>query len=106
MPDTSVTPVRPQTSRKLVVTETTAITSGTTARNEANTNASTTSAPIAPSSASANSPSPPPAPVESFRASSPVTWTGAPATVAPSSALDRARAACGFWPNWPGFSRG
>ena len=49
---TSVTVVRPRTRRNVVRIETAAISSGTSARNDANTKISTASAPVAPSSVS------------------------------------------------------
>ena len=60
--------------------ETIAISSGTNASSEANTNASTTSAPSPPSTDSRNTPGPPLPPVWLCSASIPVTRTGAPAT--------------------------
>ena len=66
--------------------ETIAIMIGTIARNEANTKASTSSAPKPPSSASRSTPGPLPPPLCTDSASKPVTCTGAPATVAPFSA--------------------
>ena len=58
--------------------ETIAISSGTNASSEANTNASTTSAPSPPSMDSSRTPGPLLPPVWFWRASSPVTCTGAP----------------------------
>jgi hypothetical protein len=87
--------------------EDTAITIGTTARKEAKTKASTMSAPAPPSSASSRTPGPsPPAPLSSARASKPVRCTGAPATVAPSSAALAAFSAFAFSPNWASGSAG
>ncbi len=83
MPETSVTEVSAQTSRKLVRIEITATSSGTNAISDAKTNASTSSAPSPPRSDSARSPAPPFSPVEAASAFSPVRCTGAPATVAP-----------------------
>ena len=73
----------PSSSTNVVMIDTIAITSGTTARNEAKTNSSTTSAPSPPMTASASTPGPSPPPLSSASASKPVTWTGAPPTVAP-----------------------
>ena len=53
-----MTVVSPQTTRNVVRIETIAIRIGTIARNEANTNASTSSAPKPPSSASSSTPGP------------------------------------------------
>ena len=80
--------------------ETNAMKIGMTARNDANTNVSTASAPSAPSSASSSSPGPSlSAPLSSNSASNPVRCTGWPATVAPFSAALAAFSACGFSPN-------
>ncbi len=75
-----------------------AIMIGTTARNEAKTKASTTSAPTPPSSASRKTPGPSPPPVDCWSASNPVTWTGAPPTVEPATAALTSLAACGLSP--------
>ena len=90
----------PSSSTNVVKIDTTAITSGTTARNEANTNTSTTSAPRPPSTASVSTPGPsllPP--LSCASASKPVTWIGAPPTVKPATARLAFRAATGFSPN-------
>ena len=80
--------------------ETNAMTIGTTARKDANTNASTASAPRAPSIASRRRPGPPESwPLSWRRASKPVRWTGWPATVEPLSAALAAFSAFGFSPN-------
>ena len=80
--------------------EANAMTIGTIARKDANTNTSTASAPRAPSVASSRSPGPPEsAPLSSARASKPVRCTGWPATVAPLSAALAAFSAFGFSPN-------
>ena len=63
MGDTSVTVVRPHTSRNVVRIDATAIIIGTNARNEPNTNASTSSAPTPPSIASSSTPGPLPPPL-------------------------------------------
>ena len=77
-----------------------AIISGTTARNEPYTNASTASAPTPPITALSSSPEPSSsAPASSSSASKPVSRTGSPATVAPSSAAEAASSAAGFSPN-------
>ena len=73
--------------------DTIAITIGTTARNEAKTNSSTTSAPTPPMIASTRTPGPSVPPLSPSSASKPVTWIGAPATVAPASASLASRAA-------------
>ena len=78
--------------------ETTAITSGTTARNDANTKVSTISAPAAPSTASSRTPGPSSPPLSCASASKPVRRTGSPATVSPRSADRVARSASGFSP--------
>src|SRR3954463_6486306 len=54
--ETSVTVVSPQTTRNVVMIETTAIAIGTMARNEPNTKARTSRAPKPPSSASTSTP--------------------------------------------------
>ena len=66
--------------------ETIAISIGTKASSEANTNPSTTSAPRPPSRDSSSTPGPLPPPVWFCNASMPVTWMGAPAIVSPASA--------------------
>ena len=97
--ETAVSWVSPSSSRNVVRIETIAITSGTNARNEANTKASTTSAPSPPSTASTRTPGPsllPP--LSCASASKPVRRTGSPPTVAPRSADCAARSASGFSP--------
>ncbi len=79
--------------------ETIAISSGTNASSEANTNASTTSAPRPPSSDSRNTPGPPDPPVWVCSASTPVTWTGAPAIRSPASTATARLAALVLLPN-------
>ena len=80
--------------------ETIAMKIGTIARNDANTNVSTASAPSPPSTASSSRPGPSlSAPLSSNSASKPVRCTGWPATVVPSSAALAAFSACGFSPN-------
>ena len=80
--------------------ETTAITIGTNASKEANTKVSTASAPTPPITASSSTPGPSlSAPLSSASASNPVRCTGAPATVAPASALRAFFSASGFSPN-------
>ena len=79
--------------------DTTAMKIGTTARKEANTNVSTSSAPKPPISASISTPGPSlSAPESSIRASNPVRWTGAPPTVASRRAALAAFSARGFSP--------
>ena len=79
--------------------ETKAMKIGTIARNEANTNVSTASAPSAPSTASSSRPGPSlSAPLSSNSASKPVRCTGWPATVAPFRAALAAFSALGFSP--------
>jgi len=56
---TSVSPVSPRTPRNVVMIETTAISSGSTARKLANMMASTSRAPIPPIRVSATTPTPP-----------------------------------------------
>ena len=97
--DTAVSCVSPSSSRNVVRIETIAITSGTTARNEANTKVSTTSAPTPPSTASSRTPGPSLPPLSCASASKPVRRTGSPPTVAPRSADCAARSAAGFSPN-------
>jgi hypothetical protein len=75
-----------------------AITSGSTARKDAKTKASTTSAPSPPSTASSRTPGPWPPPRCADSASSPVRRTGPPATVASPSAARAARSASGLDP--------
>src|SRR5918996_978262 len=88
MGETSVNSVSPRRSRKVVKIETIAIPSGTTARNEAKTKLSTIRAPNPPSTASSSTPGPsPPPPLSSASASKPVSFTGAPPTVAPSGSV-------------------
>lgn len=58
MKDTSVRYVRPRTTSNVVRIETAATTSGTKARNEANTKARTTRAPAAPMRVSVKTPGP------------------------------------------------
>ncbi len=94
-----------QTSRKVVGTATAAISSGTIAIHEPKTTASTISAP-APASRTSRSTltlvSPPSPDAEAARrASRPVTSTGEPPTVTPSSARWAWPASC-----WPGSSPG
>ena len=72
---------------------------GTIARNEPNTNASTSSAPRPPSSASKSTPGPLPPPLCTASASKPVRWTGAPAIVVPFSAALALFAAFGLSSN-------
>src|SRR3984893_13810337 len=96
MGETSVIVVRPQTTKKHVMIEAIAIAIGTSARNEPNTNARTNSAPTPPSNASTSTPGPLPPPLWFANASKPVRWTGAPATVAPASALLARLAASGL----------
>ncbi len=72
---TAVKCVSPPSARKVVRIEIPAITSGTNARKLANTNASTTSAPSAPSIASATTPAPLPAGLPVVSACIPVTRT-------------------------------
>jgi hypothetical protein len=61
----------------VVMIEAIAITSGTTARNDAKTKASTTSAPTPPTTASISTPGPPLSPpVSRASASKPVSFTG------------------------------
>ena len=87
MNDTSVISVRPKMSRNVVRIETIAMIRGTRAMNEANTNASTTSAPIPPNTASMSTPGPPLlAPVPLARIWVPVRCTGAPAIVLDAAA--------------------
>jgi hypothetical protein len=76
-----------------------AIISGTIARKDANTNASTSSAPKPPIKASRSTPGPSLPPLSSWSASNPVRWTGAPPIVAPSSAARAVFSASGFSPN-------
>ena len=77
-----------------------AISSGTTARNDANTKASTSSAPKPPTSASIRTPGPSlSAPLSSNSASNPVSFTGSPATVRSPRAALAAFSASGFSPN-------
>ena len=78
--------------------EATAIMIGTTAKNEAKTKASTISAPKPPITASRRTPGPSPPPVDCWRASKPVTCTGAPATVCPATAAFTSLAAFGLSP--------
>ena len=73
MNETLVTVVTPHRTRKVVMIETIAIRSGTKASSEANTKASTTSAPRPPSTDSSSTPGPPPPPVWFCSASMPVT---------------------------------
>ena len=74
---TSTSPVRPSTARKVVRMATAAISSGTRARNEPNTKASTSRAPMAPTSVSTSTPVPAGSSAAAVRsASRPVTWTG------------------------------
>ena len=84
-----MTPVSGQTSRNVVGIATAAMAIGTSAMNEPNTNTSTMSAPAPATSTSISTltlvVSLPPAPA-ARRASTPVTSTGAPPTVTPSSA--------------------
>ena len=80
--------------------ETTAMKIGMIARNEANTNVSTASAPSPPSTASSSRPGPSlSAPLSSNSASKPVRCTGWPATVVSFSTALAAFSACGFSPN-------
>ena len=96
MGETSVTVVRPHTTRNVVRIETIAIRIGTIARNDPNTKASTSSAPKPPSRASTSTPGPLPPPLCTDSASKPVRWTGAPATVAPARAALAFSAALGL----------
>ena len=97
MKETSVNVVIPHTSRNVVGIETIAISSGTNASIEANTNASTHSAPMPPSRASANTPGAPLSELDACcRASIPDTCTGAPRTVCPAAAERAAARASGF----------
>ncbi len=84
-----------------------AISSGTRARKDAKTKASTSSAPKPPTSASISTPVPSlSAPLSSARASKPVSFTGSPATVRSARAALAAFSASGFSPNWESGSGG
>ena len=85
MKEMSVTPVRPQTMRKVVRIEAAATSSGVIARNDPNTSASTTSAPTPPKIVSTRTSAPPPPPSEVASASLPVTVTVSP-LVGPTAA--------------------
>ena len=105
--DTWVTDVSAHTSRNAVMIEVIAISSGTSARNEAKTKARTAIAPAPPSSASTSTPGPLPPPLWAWSASKPERWTGAPATVAPFSAARARFSALGLSPNgWLGSGGG
>ena len=100
MTETSVALASGQTSRKVVGMATSAMSSGTIAIHEAKTKARTSSAPPPAMRASTARLAPPPSPPSAAparSASRPVTWTGAPPTVMPSSAACAARASA-----WPG----
>jgi hypothetical protein len=99
MGETSVNAVSAQSSRNVVMIEATAMKIGTIARNEANTNASTASAPAPPISASTRTPGPLSPPLSCWSASNPVRWTGAPATLAPRSVARAFFSASGLSPN-------
>ena len=86
--------------------EITAIKRGTSASSDANTNASTASAPRPPRSPSASKPTPSFWPLEELSAPRPVRCAGLPATVTRRKAALAALTACGFWPKLPGFGGG
>ena len=77
--ETSVTRASPPMNRKLTGIAIAAMTSGTSARNDANTNASTIRAPRAPNTVSASTPGPPPPPPPVANSVCPVTLKCAPA---------------------------
>jgi hypothetical protein len=94
MGETSVVSVRSKSGTKQVMIETKAMSSGTSARKEAKTKTRTRSAPKPPSRDSTSTLDPwLSAPLSSISASMPVSRTGAPATVRPSSARRAAFAA-------------
>src|SRR4051812_7142588 len=78
MNDMSMTYVNGNNKMNVVRIEAAATTIGSNARNDANTNASTASAPTAPRRTSANTPGPPDESSPTARASSPVTPVAAP----------------------------
>jgi len=83
MGEIDVASARPSRGRNVVGIATIAISSGTTARNEAKTKLRTTSAPTPPSNASTTTPGPLPPPDSCWSASKPVRWTGAEGRSAP-----------------------
>jgi hypothetical protein len=99
---TSTSPVRPSTARKVVRMATAAISSGTRARKEPNTKASTTRAPRPPARVSTSTPVPAGSVAAAVRsASRPVTWTSVPAGRARRSPSPSASAMAGSPPSGP-----